>query len=235
MANELLNRSEQVRLNACKEIIVKGMATVLEVAGAMVEIRDGRLYRAKHKTFEEFCQTEFGLTRQRVNQLIKHKQLVQNLETMVSKNEDEEELFPEINERQARELSKVEPEKQAEVLAKASEDGPPTAAKIREAAAEVEAEEEEEIEATPDERMVAWNSDVESFCRGLVKFAKDNCPSGQWMDESRQTIALDQVKSAAATYRLATGKAICPKCEGEGCKTCLATGFLPRRQLEMIG
>lgn len=67
----------------------------------LLTIRDNRLYRATHNTFEDYCEQRWGLSGRRANQLIGAYEVTEELGTMVPKT-------PEIqapNERQARELA----------------------------------------------------------------------------------------------------------------------------------
>lgn len=57
------------------------------------EIRDRKLYREEYRTFEEFCQMEFGKTRQHINNLIRASQIEENLETARFQNEIEKEFI----------------------------------------------------------------------------------------------------------------------------------------------
>ena len=50
-----LSEVEEQALKKYEEIISKGLNTFLEVGHALAEIRDRRLYRATHDTFEPYC------------------------------------------------------------------------------------------------------------------------------------------------------------------------------------
>lgn len=122
------------RLAVLEETVAAGMQTFVEVGTALAEIRDSRLYRAEHATFEDYCERRWSLRRSRAYQLIDAAAVV--VSTMV---DTVPELPAPANERQARELARVEPERRAEVWQRAVEDtgGRPTAAAVREAAAPV--------------------------------------------------------------------------------------------------
>lgn len=64
---------------------------------ALFEIREGRLYRSTHKTFEEYCQERLKMSRTYINMQIKAAEVVGNLET------DGFQIHP-TSERQARPL-----------------------------------------------------------------------------------------------------------------------------------
>ena len=94
-----------------------------EGAEALRDLRDRRLFRSSHQTFELYCQDRFGFTRRRINYLISGSQVYDNLKmgTNGSQNlraDDEEIEPPQIlptNERQVRPLTKLDPDQQREV------------------------------------------------------------------------------------------------------------------------
>ena len=103
--NELLNIEERNELERCEVVIKQGLQTFVEVGQALMLIRDKRLYRAEYSRFEDYCQDKWKLSRPRTYQMIDAAKVVSNLSTMVDKPQ---------NERQARPLTKLEPELQAE-------------------------------------------------------------------------------------------------------------------------
>lgn len=113
-------------LEECEAVIERGLATFIEVGQALLEIRDSRLYRESHGTFEDYCRERWGFSRVRAHQLIEGAEVAVALTTVNS-------AAP-TNEAQARELAplKNDPPAMREALEQASEDGPPTAAKVRE-------------------------------------------------------------------------------------------------------
>ena len=50
--NAALSKSENTALAECEAVIERGLATFVEVGRALLHIRDERLYRAAHRTFE---------------------------------------------------------------------------------------------------------------------------------------------------------------------------------------
>ena len=122
---------ESARLVELERKIKTGMTTFVEVGNALMEIRDSRLYRVEHKTFEAYCQEKWGMSRRRANQLIGSADVVANLGTVVPKTP--------ASERQARELKALPKLKQPEAWAKAVEiaDGnQPTARQVEQAVRE---------------------------------------------------------------------------------------------------
>jgi hypothetical protein len=114
VATETLTVDESRRLVELERTIEHGLATFIEVGGALMEIRDSRLYRGEHRTFEDYCRKEWKMSRPRVYQLIGAAGVA----------------TPPTSERQARPLTKLEPEHQPIAWNRAVEiaDGkPPTA------------------------------------------------------------------------------------------------------------
>jgi len=115
MSNELTTEDcrELVRL---EEIIKTGLQTFYQVGIALATIREKRLYRDTHRTFEDYCQERWGITHQRASQLIAAKNVYENLATTVAK-------LPEA-EWQTRPLTRFEPEQQREAWTRAVEMAP---------------------------------------------------------------------------------------------------------------
>ncbi|HEV7344385.1 MAG TPA: hypothetical protein VGN60_01950 [Devosia sp.] len=71
-----LQPEEATRLARCEALIERGVAVFTEVGRALTDIRDGKLYRAHHKTFEAYCDARWGLVRSRAYQLIDQAKVV---------------------------------------------------------------------------------------------------------------------------------------------------------------
>jgi hypothetical protein len=69
MPNELIP-AERRRLADLEQAVERGLQTFHEVGSALLEIRDERLYRETHKTFEDYCRERFGFSGSRGRQLI---------------------------------------------------------------------------------------------------------------------------------------------------------------------
>lgn len=125
MSNELAPVEAQA-LTEHEAVIERGLNTFTEVGNALLAIRDGRLYRVEHDTFEDYCQERWGFNRHRASQLINAAGVVTNVTSAG--------LPAPTNEGQARELARVPQEQRAEVWQEtlARTDGKPTAAAIRE-------------------------------------------------------------------------------------------------------
>ena len=65
-----LTVTESDRLAECEATIERGFRTFAEVGSALLEIRDSRLYRSEFGTFEDYCQTRWGMDRRNANRTI---------------------------------------------------------------------------------------------------------------------------------------------------------------------
>ena len=87
-----------------------------EAGKALQELRDRRLYRSTHKTFERYCRERFGYNRSRSYQLIDAGMVVDNLQ----KCPQFVDIFP-TKESLVRPLASLNPSQQVEVWTKAVE------------------------------------------------------------------------------------------------------------------
>jgi hypothetical protein len=101
-----------------------------EAGKALSELRDRRLYRSTHRTFDEYCRDRFGYTHRHVNYLIAGSLVVDNIimGTNCSQNEkvdgtgtNRSQILP-TAEGQVRPLTKLEPQQQQEVWQQAVEE-----------------------------------------------------------------------------------------------------------------
>ena len=125
-----LTQPEKCRLVEHEEIIGRNLKAFYETGTSLLAIRDGRLYRETHGTFEEYLQDRWDIGRAHAYRLISATQTVENLSPIGD--------IP-ATESQVRELSGLNPEAQREAWRKALETAPdrkPTATHIRQAAGE---------------------------------------------------------------------------------------------------
>ena len=164
---EILSPDEAALKTACVSAVREGLEGFAKVGRALLEIRESRLYRDTHATFVDFCAAEFGLKKRRAYQLIEAAAVVEE--------SPECEKFC-TSESQIREIGKVEPEKRAEVMAKAAESGKVTANSIREAAAGTPDEPKEaEIVQPQDAETRAYQ--VSLKIQGWIQEMKDHVAS----------------------------------------------------------
>jgi hypothetical protein len=99
---------DQEALADCEAVIERGLAPFVEVGQALLRIREERLYRGTHKSFDDYCRERWQWSKGHANRQIEAAQVVQNL-TPIG-------VTPK-NEAQARELAPLPPEQQREVAA----------------------------------------------------------------------------------------------------------------------
>ena len=97
----------QRELSGYEKKIERGIATFVEVGSALKAIRDKKLYKLTHKSFESYVQERWGWTRVRAYQLIETADVQKNVNNCIQ------------NEGQAREVAKAPEDKQAEVVEQA--------------------------------------------------------------------------------------------------------------------
>src|ERR1700739_3202595 len=73
------------RLSELEVIIGRGMTHFVEVGSALLEIRQGKLYKPQYSTFEAYCQERWGFSRQHASDLISSSVVFFNLSTTVDK------------------------------------------------------------------------------------------------------------------------------------------------------
>ncbi|MBA3868603.1 MAG: hypothetical protein H0X30_05580 [Anaerolineae bacterium] len=109
-----------------ESVIEHGLKTFYEVGAALLTIRDKKLYKAHHKTFEAYCQSRWDMSRPRSYQLMDAASVYSHLSTIVD--------TPPTNERQARELAPLTPDEQGivwSVVEQTAPGGSVTAAHIK--------------------------------------------------------------------------------------------------------
>lgn len=148
-----LTPAEKRHLQSLERKIDRGLQTFREVGEALMEVRDSRLYRETHASFESYCGDRWQLSRDRAYQLIGAVEVVHALG-------DPESI---TNEAQARELvplMREDPEALKTVWARVQDrtiEGtghPVTATMIRQVKAEVLAPTPSPRPATDTERVV---------------------------------------------------------------------------------
>lgn len=70
VTRDRLDAAERKRLRALEAVIARSVKTFIESGKALVEIRDARLYREAHDTFEDYCRAEWGFNDSRARQLV---------------------------------------------------------------------------------------------------------------------------------------------------------------------
>ncbi|MBO3458498.1 hypothetical protein G7B40_024930 [Aetokthonos hydrillicola Thurmond2011] len=117
---ELTEEESRLRLHLERKV----ERAFYEAGKALLELRDKRLFRSSHRTFEEYCKDRFGFERRHPYRLIDAAAVVDNLtqmcpdRTQIETEVESDEMCPirtqilPTNEYQIRPLTKLEPSKQ---------------------------------------------------------------------------------------------------------------------------
>jgi hypothetical protein len=129
MTTQALTAVDATDLHDLEQVVEQGLATFVEVGKALATIKDRRLYRETHETFEAYCSERWGISRSYAYRQIDGAQVAE----IVSPNGDSP---APASEAVARELAplKNDPEKAREAWGNVVElHGPkPTAGQVRE-------------------------------------------------------------------------------------------------------
>jgi len=74
-ATQSLTRADRAKLTRLEQTIDKGLAVWIQVGEALAEIRDSKLYRETHPTFEAYCRDRWNYTKSRAYQLMDGAQI----------------------------------------------------------------------------------------------------------------------------------------------------------------
>lgn len=235
-----LDAKESRTLRDNESIIERGLSTFYEVGAALLTIRDGRLYRATHKRFEDYCQERWKMARDYANKLIRASELAADLDTKVSKP---------TSETHARPLAKLPREKRAEVWERAVETAPIENGQPKITAKHVEKVVAKELE--PEKPKVFRDKLKQEIPEKLHRVFEAEDLFDTAVNESRSLAsAIKNVSQSAAGKFLnitavnrlireirtaiddARPYALCPYCEGRKCSACAQSGIVPKNVLE---
>lgn len=179
-----LNPAALVTLADCEQRIERGLRTYVDVGLALGEIRDSRLYKGTHDTFEAYCRERWNFSDRRASQFIEAASVVPKILGTG--------LPAPVVESQARALAAVPEPERAEVWREAVDrtDGKPTAKIVAEVARERTAP---ETPATPS--AAAGSTSPEPAPRHL-SVAPEPAPSTTAARELAGEIARDSERRA---------------------------------------
>jgi hypothetical protein len=153
-SNKLLERSN--RLSACEAEIAEGLAAFYKVGKALIEIRDGQLYKDHYPNFDAYCKDRWDIRP-------RYAQLVMRSTKVVAQLEANNCSCLPINEAQARPLTQLKTaEKQQEAWKRALElakaNGGKVTAKLVQSAVD-------EITAPTPEEVAEMKARSDELCR----------------------------------------------------------------------
>lgn len=126
---------ESGRLAHLERVIEAGLQTFYDVGEALMEIRENRLYRQTHRSFEAYTKERWGMGKSRAHQLMEAARTVAAISGPVTEGDPSTmvEVLP-VNERQVRALSGLDDQAKREVWAEAvhrAPDSKPTAGLVQ--------------------------------------------------------------------------------------------------------
>lgn len=233
---EKLPLAEAVRLLACEKIIHSSKREFVRVGLALEEIRDKKLYRIKHGSFQEYCIKRWGFQRSYGYQLIESAKVAEKLSGKTDT----------LTEAHAHALAKVPEEKRAAVLKSAGSSGPVTAKAISKVAAQVAKPDiilDETGYPVPEKAMRFWNRRQEiqallsrvSGIKSDLRFAQDN--KDPMFNEVNISGSLADLERVYDGIKVAKPYAVCTSCQGklvERCQFCGGRGVISQFKWSMV-
>ena len=208
-----LRRPERERLVMLEERIERGRQAFIDVGEALSEIRDQRLYRETHTTFEDYLSERWGMSRRHGYRALEAFSVARNVPSMTRERLSATHLSA---------LAPLPPERQAEVAERVVDEG----LSVRQTRDIVTSEDENIVDAewtvveenTPepgrpseaDERpraVVATVFNQLGFAHRAVRFATERIPENGLRDVERAAIeerldaVLREVREAKETIR----------------------------------
>jgi len=199
-ADGIITLDESRDLTHLENIIERGLDTFVEVGKALAEIRDRRLYRIEHKTFEAYCRDKWNMGRAYAHRLMVAAETVEML-PMGDKPQSE---------RQTRPLTKLPKEKRAEAWQKAVEASPTGQPTPKEVEAAVQSA---EVTPKPEQSPVAPRVKIDAADR-IWAVAKGHLDKIIDKDESLDRV-LDEVIAYCEKRKSASSVRRLKKCEGK--------------------
>ena len=211
------------RLERLEDTISKGLRSFLAVGAALAEIKEQQLWRFQYGSFEEYCQERWQFSASRGRQLVAAVEACATLPHEMPKPQ---------NAAQASVLAKVDDDIRSEVwsmaIQSANDHGrhAPTTKEVKDAASR--------LSANPSSsKGAAEMALVDPKFRELLDHLRK---SADIVDELSRTGARDwmllagnmahDIRCAREVAALARPVCICPKCSGEGCNSCIRTGWI---------
>ena len=227
--NDKLSVAEQHDLKKLEGVIQSSKEVLFRFGSAMEEIRDRRLYRAEHSTFEEYCQKRWGWGRRYVNYLIEGNAVVQALP---------KDLGTKVpNLAAARELGKVAPEARERVMTVIASSGKKATASAIKSVKPTDILLDRTGYPVPEKLAVFWNRSLE-VQELLTAITRLRSRLGSASDDKDPLFAEMDFGAAAsglsalfANVKRAMPYAVCPQCQGRTevnakCQLCKGRGVI---------
>ncbi len=108
-----LSPHEREALARFESVLQNHFETFKDAGHALIAIRDGRLYRQEHATFEDYCRMRWEMSKTQANRLIAAAKIVDNI-TSVKESKD---IVEHLTESAVRPLAALNPAQQRKVIA----------------------------------------------------------------------------------------------------------------------
>ncbi len=248
---DVLSVVERRSLESLEKVIESGVESFLATGSAMKEIRDQRLYREGHRTFESYLKTKWGFDRSYAHRLIDASDVKKDLLPMGNKNPKVGEI---TTERQLRELASVPHESLEDVIEKAAEiagDAPLTAKVLKEAreqvlepteptaeepaCEDVEPEPEPEPEPVGPLQCVGWFEGQIGLVNELIRNMDTvvEVPGNELLMSRRLSIRRE-IEHIKGSFRAVMPHSICPRCQGKCCTQCGNHGWVNKQRFDEL-
>lgn len=234
-----LTKSETNRLIGLERIVARTKAGFLECGEALMEIRDKRLYRETHGTFEAYCEEKWNLKRRRAYQLMEaatSDNFVQNFAHSDKK----------VNESQARALAGVPEAEREAVIEAAQADGKPLTAASIKAAAKAAKPEPQPVDGTgmviPESLRAEWQR-ADDWREWLQQISRLKCAvekalaANDAVTSEISNILVANISNVYGDLKCLVPYAVCWTCVGhkpERCQVCGKRGFVSRFRYETL-
>jgi hypothetical protein len=248
---DVLSVVERRSLESLEKVIESGVESFLATGSALKEIRDRRLYREDHKTFEHYLKMKWGFERAHAYRLIDASGVKADLSPIGDKITKANEIK---TEGQLRELTSVPHESLEDVVKKAAEiagDAPLTAKVLKEAreqvlepteptaeepaCEDVEPEPEPEPEPVGPLQCVGWFKGQIGLVNELVRNMDTvmEAPGNELLMSRRLSIRRE-IEHIKGSFRAVMPHAICPRCQGKCCAQCGNHGWVNKQRFDEL-
>lgn len=230
----LLTNDEITALQECETVIAKGRESFMGVGLALTRIRNERLYRQTHKTFEGYCKEKWEFGKAYAYYLIGSVKVIENVHPGGQNG------APITNEKQARELGKAPADKQAEAWEEATKDKPnPSAKEVKEAVKKVAKPKVDPKDPPLSKGTQNALDQVSVFKDILSRVRKLKADLVELADTKIGKFLTIQpvesnLKNVEQYIKDATPHGPCPVCAQKGCKACLGLGWISEGVLKRL-
>ena len=217
-----ITRREADRLDGCEQKIQAAIGCFADAGEALKTIREERLYRSEYASFNAYCKSRWGFTRQRANQLIAATRQVGELPNL-------------SNEAAAREYARHDEETRNLIRTELLDEEQVTTRDIQ----SVVRRQQNPVEVVDGEGQLvteSWFMAVLATGRGVSDIAKALTESigdvriesewNQYLSGQRGQEFEMAIRNAVGALKWAMPHTICPYCTGSGRDNCHEMGWV---------